>query len=674
MNVARGGGTGRGSSFKSTVAYVLHDKDRDTKERVGAVKMLNMGGKVPERSWREMQTTCEASTAVKARNGIKQTGRKNEKPVYHYSLSWHPDDKPDPTHMMEKARDTLKLLGLSEHQALIVQHTDRPHAHVHVVVNLVHPETGRTASLAHDGLKLDRWAHEYEVSRNTIRSFKRAAKHERIMEHKKDAARDGFEKAKAAREQFGPPKPEPARAGLSGAHDAAMRAVHVKADSLREQLATKRTALAEKHRTAAQGRLAQQKAIEREYDDLKADIKTAFAPRKPKAPVLELTPPYTPHRRHEGLRLARAMLEQGMFKGRNPIRHAFTQSLSRIGSSEHLTMLAGKFRKIIEGRDVMAPIRSSPEVRKFSEPHLRERAKGELKRAANFALANAAMDYKITRFKLQEAHAKEAGQEKAEKQQFNAQKNRAWADFRRENGLPTRESEWEAKRQANKVRFNEAAKEPVKPEVTKEPVDRRVTAKVLDQSPDLPQANDNAKSLPTAQSPEVQTEMTTDLWQTGRVGDHTYRAKVWAEPSVHGIQRGHISKLEIHNAQGERVALYDGGWDKRPSPWKAERGVTEKIIQFYSDHARELPTVPSDLGKGHEAQQDGHRRLEPTQTKIPEQEQAAPNTEQPSRQKSPEEIAADTPDVARYQEDRASDLVRQWQDAAALERGNGIER
>ena len=35
--------------------------------------------------------------------------------------------------MRETAHDVLKLLGLQDHQAVIVQHTDQPHAHVHLV-------------------------------------------------------------------------------------------------------------------------------------------------------------------------------------------------------------------------------------------------------------------------------------------------------------------------------------------------------------------------------------------------------------------------------------------------------------------------------------------------------------------------------------------------------------
>src|SRR4051794_20828406 len=79
--------------------------------------------------------------------------------------------------MRHYAREALKLLRLQDHQAVIVQHTDTDHAHVHVTVNLFHPETGLSASLYNDEKRLDRWCHDYEVRMGVIRSPDRAAKY-----------------------------------------------------------------------------------------------------------------------------------------------------------------------------------------------------------------------------------------------------------------------------------------------------------------------------------------------------------------------------------------------------------------------------------------------------------------------------------------------------------------
>ena len=60
--------------------------------------------------------------------------------------------------MRQTALDVLKTLGLQEHQAVLIEHTDEPHPHVHICVNLFHPETGASAKLSKDHYILERWA------------------------------------------------------------------------------------------------------------------------------------------------------------------------------------------------------------------------------------------------------------------------------------------------------------------------------------------------------------------------------------------------------------------------------------------------------------------------------------------------------------------------------------
>jgi Relaxase/Mobilisation nuclease domain len=123
-----------------------------------------------------MMVTCDAAPELKRRGGSSPGGNKLKRPVYAISIEWHPDDKPSKKHMRETAHDVLKLLGLQDHQAVIVEHTDQPHAHIHLCVNLVHPETGLTNTLSKDGYKLDRWCDNYELRMGVIRSPDRRAK------------------------------------------------------------------------------------------------------------------------------------------------------------------------------------------------------------------------------------------------------------------------------------------------------------------------------------------------------------------------------------------------------------------------------------------------------------------------------------------------------------------
>jgi hypothetical protein len=66
-----------------------------------------------------------------------------QQPAYHLTISFHPEDAVDRATMERVADSTIAALGLSGHQALIVCHRDRPHPHVHLLINRVHPETGR---------------------------------------------------------------------------------------------------------------------------------------------------------------------------------------------------------------------------------------------------------------------------------------------------------------------------------------------------------------------------------------------------------------------------------------------------------------------------------------------------------------------------------------------------
>ena len=178
MNFNKGAKTkGRGASFKGALTYYLHDKDTlETAHRVGFVEILNLFTDDPHEAWREMMVTCDAAPELKRRGGSPPGGNKLKKPVYAISIEWHPDDKPTKNHMRETAHEVLRLLGLQDHQAVIVEHTDQPHAHIHLCVNLVHPETGIANTLSNDGYKLDRWCDEYELRMGVIRSPDRRAK------------------------------------------------------------------------------------------------------------------------------------------------------------------------------------------------------------------------------------------------------------------------------------------------------------------------------------------------------------------------------------------------------------------------------------------------------------------------------------------------------------------
>jgi Relaxase/Mobilisation nuclease domain len=166
--------TAGGRSFRGAFLYYAHDKRRDgeavrfTTDRVAWVETVNLPSGDPERAWRIMAHTALAQAELKAAAGTKATGRKLKNPVFAYSLAWHPGERPTKAQMMQAARSSLKAQGLEEHQAIILCHDDEPQAHVHIIVNRVHPATGKAATLSNSKLKLSQWAEAYERERGKI--------------------------------------------------------------------------------------------------------------------------------------------------------------------------------------------------------------------------------------------------------------------------------------------------------------------------------------------------------------------------------------------------------------------------------------------------------------------------------------------------------------------------
>lgn len=152
----------RGSSHIAAGKYYLHDVDASTKERVDWTYTVNVPTDDPEQALRFMAFTAMNADQLKNSAGVSKAGRKAERTVYTYSLSWHPEEQPEKQEMIDAALETLAVLDLSEREAVLVAHNDTPHKHVHILTSLVHPENGRMADVSHDRLTLSRWAEQYE--------------------------------------------------------------------------------------------------------------------------------------------------------------------------------------------------------------------------------------------------------------------------------------------------------------------------------------------------------------------------------------------------------------------------------------------------------------------------------------------------------------------------------
>lgn len=166
--------TSRGRSFKGAALYYLHDKERDTSERVAFTETVNLATDDLRRATAHMIDTAANANELKKAAGVK-AGRKLQQPVYTYSLAWHPSQKPTKAEQIEAARDSLKAIGMADRQAMIVAHCDTDHQHVHVIVNRVCPQTGKAASYKNDRLKLSEWAEGYERKHGKVFCEERVA-------------------------------------------------------------------------------------------------------------------------------------------------------------------------------------------------------------------------------------------------------------------------------------------------------------------------------------------------------------------------------------------------------------------------------------------------------------------------------------------------------------------
>ena len=158
------------NDFAAVGGYVLHDKQgRQTAYRVGFTTTLNMEAQHP---WDAIGQMTASYDRYREKEAHKR-GRKLTKPVFVYSLAWAPDQNPSQADMMDAARTSLKALRLEGLQTLIIQHTDEPQPHIHVMVNRIELDGSRARNIAYDQLRLSRWAEQYERDHGGIRCEQR---------------------------------------------------------------------------------------------------------------------------------------------------------------------------------------------------------------------------------------------------------------------------------------------------------------------------------------------------------------------------------------------------------------------------------------------------------------------------------------------------------------------
>jgi hypothetical protein len=105
-----------GRSFKGAGAYYLHDKHASTSNRVGFTHAENipLATNDPHKALKFMAWTAMRAEELKRETGGGGGGRVCQKPVFAFSLSWHPDQTPNKWEMIGAGRTALAALGLAK--------------------------------------------------------------------------------------------------------------------------------------------------------------------------------------------------------------------------------------------------------------------------------------------------------------------------------------------------------------------------------------------------------------------------------------------------------------------------------------------------------------------------------------------------------------------------------
>lgn len=276
----------QGKSFKGLSQYLLQDENRETTERVGWTQTLNLNDAQADQAWRLMLATANSANALKEASGIKK-GKTPVKVVHHFSINFNPEDEVTPEIMAKAVKESLAVYGMDHHQALAVEHTDKDHRHVHVMVNLIDPETGMSGAtpvMGDDGKKrsklsnsqrrLSSWAQKFErengltVTEGRLSNANKRTRGERVEAHRKKRnvyEREQREKNTDRRKDF-----------LKHKHNDRAKEIQAQSDELKEQSRHEWDALKQSYYA--------------EKDAIKAQMSPAMKARS--AEIKELFKPY----------------------------------------------------------------------------------------------------------------------------------------------------------------------------------------------------------------------------------------------------------------------------------------------------------------------------------------------------------------------------------------------
>jgi len=174
-----------GHGFKGLHNYCSHDQgSANTSERVDWIEMRNLATNDPSQAWKIMAATAQSQEQLKKEAGVRAGRKSQHGSVMHVVISFDKDEPSDRETISAAADDLLSKLGADpakmrgkskpavkqfadEHQVAMYAHTDTDNHHVHLMINRVHPDTGRNLPTSNDQLKASDWALEFSKRHGT---------------------------------------------------------------------------------------------------------------------------------------------------------------------------------------------------------------------------------------------------------------------------------------------------------------------------------------------------------------------------------------------------------------------------------------------------------------------------------------------------------------------------
>lgn len=191
------------SSFKSLQRYM---EARDVIDpETGEVTGWEPDGVAAETNCISRETAWREMLAVADMNG------RIGDPVYHVVLSWPSQENPTDEQAFEACREAMKAVGMEGHQYVAAVHRDTDNAHVHLMVNRVHPETYKAVYPDRDYFKLDKCMREMELRQGWSHDKGPHAVHERDGKKVVGWAKESPEEYRREQREKGPKLPGKAR-------------------------------------------------------------------------------------------------------------------------------------------------------------------------------------------------------------------------------------------------------------------------------------------------------------------------------------------------------------------------------------------------------------------------------------------------------------------------------